>query len=111
MEYVIGHMISPFKAQAGGEYKVIEQRLFGAILLRFGLPAALGAELTNAIKAADHEAAYHEATRLAGFGVAESRRLFGVPKVALVALDDYFVALRPDEARRRFLARFAELDA
>jgi len=110
-EYVIGDMISPFKAQVGGEYKVIEHRLFGAILLRFGLPAAVSAELTKAIKAADHEAAYHEATRLAGFGVAESRRLFGVPKVAVGALDDYFVALRPDEAQRRFLARFAELDA
>jgi hypothetical protein len=62
-------------------------------------------ELTKAIKAADHEA-----TRLAGFDPPESRRLFCTPKVALEALDDYFVALRPEEAQRRFLARFAELD-
>ena len=109
-EYVIGDMISPLKGRIGGDYKLTEERLFGAILMRFGLPALLDAELTKAIKAADREAAYHEASRLAGFGIAESRRLFGVPKVALGALDDYFVSLRPDEAQRRFLARFAELD-
>src|ERR1700739_4486541 len=38
-EYVIGDMISPFKAAIGGEYKRIEQRLQRAIHIRFGLPA------------------------------------------------------------------------
>ena len=40
-EYVIGDMISPFKAQIGGDYKRIEIRLLEAILLRFGLSASL----------------------------------------------------------------------
>ena len=38
-EYVIGDMISPFKAVIGGAYKVVEARLLAAIHLRFGLPA------------------------------------------------------------------------
>ncbi len=38
-EYVIGDMISPFKAVVGGGYKVVEKRLEAAIHLRFGLPA------------------------------------------------------------------------
>ena len=38
-EYVIGDMISPFKAVIGGAYKVIEQKLQAAVHLRFGLPA------------------------------------------------------------------------
>ena len=109
-EYVIGDMISPFKAVVGGDYKAIERRLLAAIHLRFGLPALPAAELVKAIKAADREAAYHEASRLAGFSLDESRRLFGAPKIALERLSDYFEPLRPDEAQRRLLARFAELD-
>ena len=37
-EYVIGDMISPFKAAIGGDYKRIEARLKRAIHIRFGLP-------------------------------------------------------------------------
>ena len=37
-EYVIGDMISPFKAVIGGAYKIVEARLLAAIHLRFGLP-------------------------------------------------------------------------
>ncbi len=66
-EYVIGDMITPFKAVIGEAYKAVEQRLLAAIHLRFGLPPALPAELTRLIKAADRAAAYLEATRLAGF--------------------------------------------
>src|SRR3954454_5663422 len=53
-EYVIGDMISPFKAVIGDAYKAVEHRLLGAIHLRFGLPARLPAEVTQLIKAADH---------------------------------------------------------
>ncbi|MFN5524163.1 YfbR-like 5'-deoxynucleotidase, partial [Bradyrhizobium sp.] len=35
-EYVIGDMISPFKAVLGGSYKSVEKRLLGAIHIRFG---------------------------------------------------------------------------
>ena len=38
-EYVIGDMISPFKAVIGDAYKAVEARLLAAIHLRFGLTA------------------------------------------------------------------------
>src|SRR5262249_22169948 len=62
-EYVIGDMISPFKAVIGDAYKAVEARLLAAIHLRFGLPAVLPAELVAVLKAADRSAAYLEATR------------------------------------------------
>src|SRR6201988_3811399 len=52
-EYVIGDMISPFKAVIGDAYKGVEKRLLAAIHLRFGLPAALPGELLALIKASD----------------------------------------------------------
>ncbi len=42
-EYVIGDMISPFKAVIGDTYKAVEARLLAAIHLRFGLPPVLPA--------------------------------------------------------------------
>ena len=78
-EYVIGDMISPFKAVIGDSYKAVEQRLLAAIHLRFGLPPKLPAEIERIIKAADRGAAFLEATRLAGFDAAEARRFFGPP--------------------------------
>src|SRR3954470_15402756 len=78
-EYVIGDMITPFKAVIGDAYKAVELRLLAAIHLRFGLPPALPAELTRLIKAADRAAAYLEATRLAGFADSEAKRFFGTP--------------------------------
>ncbi|MFN3503491.1 MAG: hydrolase, partial [Allorhizobium sp.] len=79
-EYVIGDMISPFKAVVGGGYKVVEKRLEAAIHLRFGLPAHPKAVLKDLIKKADMISAYFEATVLAGFAEAEARKLFGQPK-------------------------------
>ena len=38
-EYVVGDMISPFKAVIGGDYKALERRLLSAVHIRFGLPA------------------------------------------------------------------------
>src|ERR1700731_1462254 len=40
-EYVVGDMITPFKAVIGDSYKAVEHRLLAAIHVRFGLPAAL----------------------------------------------------------------------
>src|SRR5690242_21891157 len=48
-EYVIGDMISPFKAVLGGDYKVVEKRLLAAIHVRFGLPPQLPAETERQI--------------------------------------------------------------
>src|SRR5213592_2705573 len=63
-EYVIGDMISPFKAVLGGDYKAVEKRLLAAIHIRFGLPPVLADQITQTIKAADRGAAYLEATHL-----------------------------------------------
>ena len=54
-EYVIGDMISPFKAAIGGDYKLVEKRLMAAIFVRFGLPPEPPAELAKAVKAADRD--------------------------------------------------------
>ena len=110
-EYVIGDMISPFKAAIGGDYKEIERRLLAAILLRFGLKATFAPELAKAIKAADRDSAFFEATELAGFSPSEARKFFGKPRVAFANFAAYLEPWRPEDAQARFLARFAELDA
>ena len=109
-EYVIGDMISPFKAAIGGDYKLVEKRLMAAIFLRFGLPAEPPVDLAKAVKTADRIAAYLEATALAGFTVAEARKFFGAPRLALKGFALYLKPLRPAEAQQAFLDRFAELD-
>jgi len=108
-EYVIGDMITPFKAVIGDAYKVVERRLLAAIHLRFGLPPALPAELTRLIKSADREAAYLEATRLAGFEEAEARRFFGNPLEVPAKLErDYLTPWNAEDAETRYLKRFAD---
>jgi len=109
-EYVIGDMISPFKAIIGMSYKSVEARLLAAIHLRFGLPVALPKDLAALIKAADRSAAYLEATRLAGFSAAEAKRFFGrAPKFSAVIERDYLTPWPADIAERRYLERFAKL--
>jgi 5'-deoxynucleotidase YfbR-like HD superfamily hydrolase len=109
-EYVIGDMISPFKAVIGGSYKVVENRLLAAIHIRFGLPAVLPAATTQRIKAADKGAAYLEATRLAGFAEAEARRLFGKdPGLPEAAMQEYLTPWSAGKAEKQFLARFNAL--
>ena len=85
-EYVIGDMISPFKAAIGGEYKAVERRLLAAIHIRFGLAARDGARARQAIKAADRDAAYFRgddspASRLGGAQIL--RRAAGCAETAL----------------------------
>lgn len=106
-EYVIGDMISPFKAVLEGHYKAVEKRLLSAIHIRFGLPPALADEITQAIKAADRGAAYLEATRLAGFSESEARRLFGRdPGLPEATERDYLTPWTAAKAEKRFLERF-----
>ena len=109
-EYVIGDMISPFKAVLGGDYKVVEKRLLSAIHIRFGLPAVLDDDITQQIKNADRGAAYLEATMLAGFAEAEARRLFGRdPGLPASVREDYLTPWSAAKAEKRFLARFKAL--
>ena len=79
-EYVIGDMISPFKAALGLDYKAFEKRLMAAIHVRFGLPPHCHSKLETFLKKSDRIAAYLEATQLAGFSVAESEKFFGRPR-------------------------------
>src|ERR1700716_1413134 len=109
-EYVIGDMISPFKAVIGDAYKAVEARLLAAIHLRFGLPPVLPADLRTLVKAADRSAAYLEATRLAGFSLDEARRFFGpAPKFSAVIERDYLTPWPAEGAGNRHLERFAKL--
>ena len=111
-EYVIGDMISPFKAVLGDGYKSIERRLLAAIHIRFGLPPVLADEITRQIKAADRGAAFLEATELAGFSETEAKRLFGRdPGLPATTRRDYLTPWSAAKAEKRFLARFNALDA
>ncbi len=109
-EYVIGDMISPFKAVIGDSYKAVEKRLLAAIHLRFGLPPVLSEEINRLIKAADHGAAYFEATRLAGFDAGEARRFFGKPPAFSPALErDYLNPWPADIAQERYRQQLTKL--
>lgn len=111
-EYVIGDMISPFKAVIGESYKRVEKRLLGAIHIRFGLPAVLDEAIERQIKAADRGSAYLEATHLAGFTKAEAKRLFGNdPGLPEAMVEDYLTPWPAGKAEKRLLARFESLQA
>ncbi len=107
-EYVIGDMISPFKAALGLDYKAFEERLERAIHIRFGLPPKTPQEIKRLIKSADRISAYYEAIDLAGFSPVEAGPLFGrPPKAVKLKLDPLPAA----EAQAQFLDRFRRLAA
>jgi 5'-nucleotidase len=109
-EYVIGDMISPFKAVIGDAYKAVERRLLAAIHRRFGLPPQSAPEVEHLIKVADRAAAYLEATRLAGFAAAEAGRFFGrPPKISSSMERDYLKPWPAETAQARYLERFRKL--
>jgi uncharacterized protein len=109
-EYVVGDMISPFKAVIGGDYKAVEARLLAAIHLRFGLPVKRRDEIERIVKAADRGAAALEATRLAGFSAPEARRFFGAsPKLSPALERDLLTPWPAETAEKRFLERFQTL--
>lgn len=109
-EYVIGDMITPFKAVIGDAYKEVERRLLRAVHMRFGLPGDLAEEIAELIKFADRGAAYLEATRLAGFGAAEARRFFGAPPSLAPSVErDYLTPWPAQKAEDRYLRRFDQL--
>ncbi|MBX3536475.1 MAG: HD family hydrolase [Chelatococcus sp.] len=110
-EYVIGDMISPFKTVMGGTYREVEARLMAAIHLRFGLPATLRSDVRDLTKRADQQAAYLEATRLAGFDRAEALKFFGRPAALPQSALSYLAPWSADEAKARFLARFQSVSA
>jgi len=109
-EYVIGDMISPFKAVIGDAYRAVEDRILGAILLRFSLPPAPEAALRRLCKAADRAAAFFEAVQLAGFTRAEAERIFGRPAIPPKSFMDELAPTPIEETQARFLARFRAVD-
>ncbi len=106
-EYVVGDLISPFKAAVGLDYKAFELRLLSAIHVRFGLPAELPKGISALIKRADIAAAYFEATQLAGFEEKEARKFFGNPRgITPIILTPASV----HDAQKKFLNVFGEIE-
>lgn len=113
-EYVIGDMISPFKAVIGEAYKGVEARLQAAIHLRFGLPAEIPQTVKKLAKRADIICAYFEAVELAGFDEDEAARIFGKPTgFATAGSEGQRYGLKPMSvavAQEMFLKRFDEIE-
>ncbi len=102
-EYVIGDMISPFKAALGAQYKKVEHGLEEAIHIRFGLPAKLPATIEKTIKRADRACAFFEACQIAGFDDAEARKIFTPPRgIAPITIE----ALNTHDSQDLYLKRF-----
>jgi uncharacterized protein len=108
-EYVVGDLISPFKAAIGYDYKAFELRLLDAVHRRFSLPDRLPEPVAALIKQADGIAAYYEATNLAGFSVDEADAIFGRPSGLSGWLPAPVLAISTAAAQAGFLARFREL--
>jgi 5'-deoxynucleotidase YfbR-like HD superfamily hydrolase len=110
-EYVVGDLISPFKLAMGAAYKSFEERIQRAIHIRFGLPPVLPASAVQLIKRADKIAAYHEATQLAGFSVADAKQFFGdhALDAKLRGLPQPIEPLGTAAAQAAYLARFEAL--
>ncbi|MFT4098690.1 MAG: HD family hydrolase [Rhodoblastus sp.] len=109
-EYVVGDMISPFKAVIGDSYKDVEHRILAAIMLRFSLPAKPAVALEKLVKKADRAAAFFEATTLAGFDLGEARAFFGQPEVRPRGLEALLEPISSADAEQRFLDRFRAIE-
>ena len=102
-EYVIGDMISPFKAALGLDYKIFEERLETAIHIRFGIPAKTPLAVKKLIKTADRACAFFEATQLAGFNHREALEFFDAPPVGY---DLVIEPLSAAQAQARYIQRY-----
>lgn len=111
-EYVIGDMISPFKAALGLDYKTFENRLMEAIHRRFDLPPTLPRDISDLVKRADRASAFLEATQLAGFTDTEAARIFRRPRGLAGKQCARFFELSPSSvqtAEKDFMRRFRHL--
>ncbi len=113
-EYVVGDLISPFKAAMGVSYKAFEDRIQRAIHIRFGLPPVLPQSVAQLVKRADKIAAYYEATQLAGFSLLDARQYFGDPSAFQNELPSMLHRLEPMDtamAQAAYLRRFEALES
>lgn len=105
-EYVVGDMISPFKAALGIDYTDFEDRIEQAVHLRFGLPPHPRKSLKKNIKTCDTYCAYFEAIQIAGFTTDEANEFFTRPP------GDIRIKIAPlpvVDAKALYLKRFVEL--
>ncbi len=109
-EYVIGDMISPFKAALGEVYCEVEARLARAILTRFSLNPTPPAALARMTKKADRISAYFEATLYAGFTRDEAGPLFGAPEFDQRLVENWLAPMPPEAAQALFLEKFRSFD-
>ncbi len=112
-EYVVGDLISPFKAAMGTAYKSFEERIQRAIHVRFGLPPVLPVSVAQSIKKADRIAAYYEATQLAGFSPADAKQYIGPYGQLSRKLPDAVEKIVPvaaAAAQAAYLTRFGVLE-
>ena len=108
-EFVIGDIISPFKAVLGDGYKGVEHRILGAVHLRFSLPPVPPPALARLTKQADRWAAFIEATRLADFSAPEAEKFFGRPAMVLKDIDALIAPVSSQQAQTAFMARYHAL--
>jgi hypothetical protein len=106
-EYVIGDMISPFKAVIGDTYKAVEAgSRRDPSKLR---PASEDMTLVDMIKGADRAAAHLETTPCR-ISEAEASRLFGrPPTISAIIERDYLTPWPAEVAEARYLTRFERL--
>lgn len=104
-EYVIGDMISPFKAAVGPGYKDLEERLETVIHIRFGLPAKLPDDIKKKIKKADLASARLEAVGIAGFSESEANKIWKKPPEGKYSV----TPLPPATAQKEFMSAFMRL--
>ena len=118
-EYVVGDLITPFKAVMGDSFRHVEDRITQAIHIRFSLPALPPADLKKTIKKADHTCAYLEAIRLAGFPEKDAGQKILPARMNKPPYDiydkngvDYDVIPVPaSDAYGMFMARFDEIQS
>ncbi|MGH1406428.1 MAG: hydrolase [Rhodomicrobiaceae bacterium] len=112
-EYVIGDLISPFKAAIGADYKVFELKILDAIHQRFGIASDLTDEVQGFIKRADEISAFYEAIYLAGFSHDEATVYFSAPESIDGDFNNWISsleALSVRDAQTKFLERFYQLN-
>ncbi len=111
-EYVIGDLISPFKAAIGTDYKKFELKILNAIHERFNIVDEMTDEAQRWIKRADEIAAYYEAIHLAGFSLDEAETYFLAPRPDEGDFENWLTsisALSVRDAEARFLKEFHHL--
>ena len=111
-EYVIGDMISPFKAVIGDAYKAVERRLLTAIHLRFGLPAQSAPELEDSDQGRRPRGRLSRSDPARRFRSRRGAALLRPAAGISAAMErDYLKPWPAETAQARYLERFKKLIA